>query len=282
MFNNLLILPKSGVTARRRALSRRRLVPIYGTEFSKKIGGVIAPIRHNWGYAFSPETILKLLNEHGMRVVQDTFAGMVMDERLMKAYVKKSKGKGYLPFKPERDPFSFIPGIFEGDFEKIKQSMNDLAASGEEAVKTQQKDFVENFMPRLDAGLRQQTNFGTIQFLLVLLILGFNLGISPKFFLYIISNIATTEAISYGMDKAFENFELTGNSIFGYTNYMMSLMLFLKKGWASNWSLYLAVTCAALDFVGQFFIPAAAKSLHFFGLGVGWLWGSYGYGLRLT
>ena len=273
MFNNLLILPKSGVTARRRALSRRRLVPIYGTEFSKKIGGVIAPIRHNWGYAFSSEVILKLINEDGMGAAKRAFKGMIMDEQMMKAYYKKYKGKGYYPFKPKRDPFEAIPAFFEGDYEKAKQAIGDLSA---------EKDFVENFMPRLDAGLRQQTNFGSIQFLLVLLILGFNLGISPKFFLYIISNIATTEAISYGMDKAFENFELTGNSIFGYTNYMMSLMLFLKKGWASNWSLYLAVTCAALDFVGQFFIPAAAKSLHFFGLGVGWLWGSYGYGLRLT
>ena len=282
MFNNLLILPKSGVTARRRALSRRRLVPIYGTEFSKKIGGVIAPIRHNWGYAFSPEVILKLINEDGMGAAKRAFQGMIMDEQMMKAYYKKYKGKGYLPFKPKRDPFAALPAFFEGDFEQVKQAMGDLAAEESVAIKTSQKDFVENFMPRLDAGLRQQTNFGSIQFLLVLLILGFNLGISPKFFLYIISNIATTEAISYGMDKAFENFELTGNSIFGYTNYMMSLMLFLKKGWASNWSLYLAVICAALDFVGQFFIPAAAKSLHFFGLGVGWLWGSYGYGLRLT
>ena len=262
MFNNyLLILPKSGITARRRA-PRRRLVPFYGTEFSKPIGLTFAPIRHNWCYAFSPEVILKLLNESGQGAVRDTFNAVLMDENMMKAFK--------LPFTKKADPFANMFGDYETTLKAIETQVQ---------VGAQDKDFVENFMPRLDAGLKMQSYFGSFQFLLLLLILGLNLGFNTKFFFYIISNILTTEAVSYGCSKV--EFEVTGNSIFGYTNHMMNFMLFMKKGRASNWGLYIAVALAFLDFVTQFFVPAASKTLHFFGIGVGWLWAKYGYGLRL-
>ena len=79
MFNNLLILPKSGVTARRRALSRRRLVPIYGKEFTKPFGYKFAPFYHNWTYSFSPESILKMIEEQGGKGTDAHKAAVVGD-----------------------------------------------------------------------------------------------------------------------------------------------------------------------------------------------------------
>ena len=162
MFNNLLVLPKSGVSVR-----RRRLVPIYGKEFSKPLGYVFAPIYHNWTYAFSPESILKMLEKLGQGGVKDSFQGVLMDEKVMKMFK--------LPFTPKKDPFT---GLL-GENMTAEAVRNQLVAQG---AHDYDKEFVENILPRLDAGLKQMSAWGSIQFLLILLILGANLGFNKKFF----------------------------------------------------------------------------------------------------
>ena len=261
MFNNLLVLPKSGVTARR----RRRLVPIYGKEFSKPLGYKFAPLYHNWTYSFSPESILKMIEVLGQGMAKDSFEGVLLDERLMK-YFK-------IPFTPKKDPFA---GLMVENM-TAEEVLNTIARA---PAPDYDKEFLENILPRLDAGLKQISVFGTIQFLLILLILGANLGFNTKFFYYIVSNILTTEATSYVWQNAIADAEVSGNSIFGYTNYTMCFNLWSKKGLSSSYALTLVTFLGVMDFVGQFFVPAASKILHAWGIVIGMLWYKYGYGLK--
>ena len=260
MFNNLLVLPKSGVSVR-----RRRLVPIYGKEFSKPLGYVFAPIYHNWTYAFTPESILKMLEKLGQGGVKDSFRGVLMEEKAMKAYK--------IPFTPAKDPFANLMG----ENTTVEEVINQMANNAHDY----DKEFVENILPRLDGGLKQMSIFGSIQFLLILLILGANLGFNTKFFYYIVSNILTTEATSYVWQKSIEDSEISGNSIFGYTNYTMCFNLWWKKGFSkSSWALTFATFLGFTEFIAQFFVPAASKILHAWGIVIGMLWYTYGYGLK--
>ena len=261
MFNNLLYLPKSGVTVRRR---RRRLVPIYGKEFSKPLGFVFAPIYHNWTYAFTPESILKMMEIQGAGNVKDSFKGILMDEAAMKMFK--------LPFTPTKDPFAGLMGENMTAERVLAQLHGQLGATDYEKV------FVENILPRLDGGLKQMSAFGTFTFLLILLILGANLGFNTKFFYYIVSNILTTEATSYVWQNAIADAEVSGNSIFGYTNYTMCFNLWWKKGFSkSSIPLTIATFLGVADFLAQFFVPAASKILHAWGIVIGMLWYKYGY-----
>ena len=261
MFNNLLVLPKSGVTVR-----RRRLVQIYGKEFSKPLGYVFAPIYHNWTYAFSPESILKMMEIQGAGNVKDSFKGILMDEAAMKMFK--------LPFTPTKDPFAGLMGENMTAERVLAQLHGQLGATDYEKV------FVENILPRLDGGLKQMSAFGTFTFLLILLILGANLGFNTKFFYYIVSNILTTEATSYVWQDLFGG-EVSGNSIFGYTNYTMCFNLWWKKGFSkSSWALNFATLLGLFEFVAQFTVPAASKILHAWGIVIGMLWYKYGYGLK--
>ena len=260
MFNNLLVLPKSGVSVR-----RRRLVQIYGKEFPKPLGYVFAPIYHNWTYAFSPESILKMIEIQGAGNVKDSFKGVLMEEPTMKMFK--------LPFTPKKDPFA---GLL-GENMTAEAVRNQIVAQG---AHDYDKEFVENILPRLDAGLKQMSAWGSIQFLLILLILGANLGFNTKFFYYIISNILTTEATSYVWQNAIADAEVSGNSIFGYTNYTMCFNLWWKKGFSSSIPLTFATFMGLMEFVAQFFVPAASKILHGWGIVIGFLWYYYGYGLK--
>ena len=226
MWNNLIVLPKSGVRA------RRRLAPIYGKEFSKPFGYEFKPIYHNWTYSMSPEAILKMIAISDQGGTKDYLQGILTDEKAMK-----------------------LPLTHYGvDYDK---------------------EFVENILPRLDAGLKEMSIFGSIQFLAILLVLGANLGFNTKFFYYIVSNILTTEATSYVLPLDF-----SGNSIFGYTNFTMCSFLWWKKGFAkSSWLLTIATLTGLIDFGLQFSIPAASKILHAWGILVGIMWAKYGYGL---
>ena len=261
MFNNLLVLPKSGVSVRR----RRRLVPIYGKEFSKPLGYVFAPIYHNWTYAFSPEAILKQIEKLGMGATKDSFQGVLMDPAVMKMFK--------LPFTPEKDRGGILGMTEKLTVDEVRQQLMANPVDYE-------KEFVENILPRLDAGMKQMSAFGTFQFLLILLILGANLGFNTKFFYYIVANILTTEATSYAVQNGIADAEVSGNSIFGYTNYTMCFNLWWKKGFSSNIPLTIVTLMGLMDFVGQFFVPAASKILHAWGIVIGQLWYTYGYGLK--
>ena len=261
MFNNLLVLPKSGITARR----RRRLVPIYGKEFTKPFGYKFAPFYHNWTYSFSPESILKMIERRGLGAVKDAFQGVLLDEKYMKAYK--------LPFTPKKDPLSGILDLGEGM--TVDAVFNQIANNPHDY----DKEFVENILPRLDAGMKQMSILGSIQFLAILLILGANLGFNTKFLYYIVANILTTEATSYAYQKGFDA-EVSGNSIFGYTNYTMCFNLWWKKGFSSSIPLTIATFLGVMEFVGQFFVPAASKILHGWGILIGMLWYYYGYKLK--
>ena len=259
MFNNLLVLPKSGVSVR-----RRRLVQIYGKEFSKPLGYVFAPIYHNWTYSFSPESILQKIQLHGAGNVKDSFKGVLMEEYAMKMFK--------LPFTPTKDPF----GLENMTPEMVLAH----GLHGTLGVPNYEKEFLENIMPRLDAGLKQMSIYGSIMFLLILLILGANLGFNTKFFYYIVSNILTTEATSYIVENI-RGVGVCGNSIFGYTNYTMCFNLWWKKGFSkSSWPLTFATFVGFTEFVAQFFVPAASKILHAWGIVIGQLWYTYGYGLK--
>ena len=264
MFNNLLVLPKSGITARR----RRRLVPIYGKEFTKPFGYKFAPFYHNWTYSFSPESILKMIEKQGLGGVKDLFQGVLMDESMMKTFK--------LPFTPKKDPFAGILG--EGQEITTEAVMANIVANL--GAPGQDQEFVENILPRLDAGMKQMSILGSIQFLVILLILGANLGFNTKFLYYIVANILTTEATSYAYQKGLD-VEVSGNSIFGYTNYTMCFLLWYKGGfWKSSWALNLATLMAGCDFITQFFVPAASKILHGWGILIGTVWYYYGYKLK--
>ena len=145
----------------------------------------------------------------------------------------------------------------------------------------QEKDFVENLLPRLDAGLKYKASLiGTIQFLVMLFILGANLGFNSKFLYYVIANIATTEVGSYLVQEG-RDFEVSGNSIFGYTNYAMCVLIWWRQGWArSSWPLTICAALAVADSAAQFLVPAASKILHLLGAAVGVLWYYFGYGFK--
>ena len=190
-----------------------------------------------------------------------------MDEKVMKMFK--------LPFTPKKDPLAGLLQLGEGM--TVEAVRNQLANDPHDY----DKEFVENILPRLDAGLKQMSAFGSFQFLLILLILGANLGFNTKFFYYIVSNILTTEATSYVWQNAIADAEVSGNSIFGYTNYTMCFNLWWKKGFSkSSWPLTIATFLGVMDFVAQFFVPAASKILHAWGIVLGQLWYTYGYGLK--
>ena len=224
--------------------ARRRLAPIYGKEFSKPFGYEFKPIYHNWTYSMSPEGILKMIAILDQGGAKDYLQGGLMDEKAMKLFK--------FPFTPQQ---------------------------GSRVGVDYDKEFVENILPRLDAGLKEMSILGSIQFLAILLVLGANLGFNTKFFYYIVSNILTTEATSYVWQNSLDS-EVSGNSIFGYTNYTMCSFLWWKKGFAkSSWLLTIATLTGLIDFGLQFSIPAASKILHAWGILVGIMWAKYGYGL---
>ena len=258
MLNNLLVLPRSGVTVRR----RRRLAPILGREYPKPLGYVFAPIYHNWTYAFTPEAIQKFIDKFGLGETNDMFEGLLMEEKLMDYFGLK--------FAQKVDPFAVDPHALLEIGRTVDQQMT-VNVHG---------NFKRNVLPRLDAGMKQASLLGSIQFLIILLILGANVGFNSKFVSYIIANILTTEATSYVIHEYSES-EVSGNSIFGYTNYTMCFLLFSRQGFRkSSWALTLVTFMAVMDFISQFTVPAASKPLHGLGILVGWLWYYYGYGFK--
>ena len=265
-FNAALVFPKSKSDE-----TRRRLLPIYGQEV-KTLGYEFKPIYHNWTYSFSAEGVQKMLDAQGLGKTKDAFQGVLMDERMMKYFKEDFKQKAQI------DPFA---SVFEKD--GSAKSGDDLVAAllGEAQSGDLEKDFVENVLPRLDAGLKYTSALGTTSFILHLLHVGSYLGFNSKFMVYILANIATTEATSYAINEYTEQ-EMCGNSIFGYTNYAITFMLWWQRGFKkSSWVLNIATLLAFSDFIAQFFIPAASKILHLEGLLIGVLWWMYGYKKKL-
>ena len=234
MFNNLLVLPKSKVAFRSK---RRRLGTLLGRDFGDKwIGGSFPPIRHNWAYGFQASAIQKVIDEVGLGMTKDAFAGMM-------------------------GPEVTVP----------------------DASKTYEQRFLDEDIPRIDSGLKAVSLLGTIQFLIEYLFVGSQLGFDSTFFTYTLLQIANTEAVSYAV-KAYKDYEVCGNSIFGYTNHLMVYFLWLRarasKGGNKSWLLSIFTFVFFADFIQQFFIPMASKGLHTYGLITGMIMWGYLYGFK--
>ena len=134
-----------------------------------------------------------------------------------------------------------------------------------------QTRFVDDWLPALDKGLETFSIRGTGLFLSEFLVLGYHLGFDTTFLTYVLIQIANTEAFSYIHDRGF-NTEISGNSIFGYSNHAMIWLLVYKFGWKkSSWLLLIAASYGLFDFGVQFIVPSVSKVAHFWGLFVGLL-----------
>ena len=185
--------------------------------------------------------------------------------------------KWKLPFTPKPDPFAQLMGPDGLHVLPTDQMMTAIRGMG---AMDHDKNFLENTLPRLDGGLKLASYSSLIIFFPLLLYVGSYLGFNTKFLLYILSNIAVTEAVSYVVHEHTES-ELSGSSIFGYTNMTMLFLLWWVKGYQSSYPLTFVMWYCVFEFFAQFTVPAASKLAHSAGIGVGMLWWKYGYGKRL-
>ena len=133
-----------------------------------------------------------------------------------------------------------------------------------------QQRFVNDWIPALDAGLKQLSFRGNTIFLVELLMLGLHLGVPPGFLFYVLFQIASTEGMSVLIENA--GGELNGNSMFLYANYAVAWILAYKGGFKISNLVPLLIGLHGLgEFFQQFRIQAASKGLHFLGLFLGWL-----------
>jgi len=131
--------------------------------------------------------------------------------------------------------------------------------------------YLDDWLPALDKGLTTLSIRGTALFLVQLFALGYHFGFSPGFLYYVLFQIANTEGISYLIDT-YSPTELSGNSMFLYSNHAVSWLLLYKLGFGkSSWLVLLAALYGMYDFFMQFRMPAASKQVHFLGLFLGYL-----------
>ena len=245
MFNGAILLPKSDVTV------RRRLAPahIFGMPFDY-LGTKFAPIRHNWCYGASPQAINLMLNKLG---ILDTIA------RLAATAANGVEG----PITPYPTQYS---GYRMG-------------------ARAQQKWFVETLLPNVDKGFKKESLLGSIQFLVMFAGLVFHLGIDMKLLTYILANVANTEIVSYAISKYSDpKSELSGNSIFGYTNMTMLVLLAWNRSWRSSWLLRILAGFSLFEFSMQFrpaADPLASLPLHGLGIWAGMLSWKFIYGKNI-
>ena len=130
-----------------------------------------------------------------------------------------------------------------------------------------QQRFVDDWLPALDSGMTKMSVRGTAVFLMELFVVGLQLGFDRRFLVYVGSQIAATEGMSYLIDKVGR--EMSGSSMFGYANHAMLFAFVYKFGGKSGWPLLVFALLALVDFFQQFRMQVASKRLHFIGMFLG-------------
>ena len=210
-------------------------VTIYGKTFTQPFfGRVFAPLRHNWMYSVKPDVLQQM-------VVMGDLMGP--------------------PIGGMTTAMNHFNGITLPNSKTYAETTD---------VAVLQQRFLDDWIPALDAGLKQLSVRGNTIFLVELLMLGLHLGVPPGFLFYLLFQIASTEGMSALIENA--GGELNGNSMFLYSNYAVAWILAYKGGFKISNLVPLLLGLHGLgEFFQQFRVQAASKGIHFLGLFLGWL-----------